>query len=224
MRRTEKNRGAAMVIVLCVMVVFLALSTTIILAGSVALNTARNNVIYERGKVQASSLSELFVGDLVGRDIKEESSSLVRYVRDGIVSEDGSIGANWPAYDVKKERDEQAEGAVRTFTMDTGTEGEEDAELHQISIEMYWTQNNDKIDWSTVKEESLAGDSVMGSDCIHLFVDVISTLNDIQYHVKREFRADVTSNTDDSSKAVYPCKWDWKAIGRSEDRGKDGGA
>lgn len=224
MKRTEKNRGAAMIIVLCVMVVFLALSTTIILAGSVAMNTARNNVVYERGKVQASSLSELFVGDLVGRDITDESSSLMRYVRNGIVSDDGSIGTSWPAYDVKKERDEQAEGAVRTFTMDTGTEGEEGAELHQISIEMYWTQNNDKIDWDTVTEETLANDSTLGSDCIHLFVDVISTLNDIRYHVKREFRADVSSNTDDSTKAEYPCKWSWSAIGRSPDRGKDGGA
>ena len=213
MRRTEKNRGAAMVIVLCVMVVFLALSTTIILAGSVALNTARNNVIYER-KVQASSLSELFVGDLVGRDISDESSSLLRYVRDGIVKD------GWPTYDEKKDRDEQAEGAVRIFTMDTG---EGDArEEHQITIEMYWTWDGAASEHPTEEDEK---NDVIKNKNVCLYVDVISTLNDIEYHVKRKFNLTATPEISGAAPdAAYPCKWNWSAVGRSPDRGKDGGA
>ena len=214
MRRTEKNRGAAMVIVLCVMVVFLALSTTIILAGSVALNTARNNVIYERGKVQASSLSELFVGDLVGRDIADGSSSLLRYVRDGIVKD------GWPAYDEKKDRAEQAEGAVRTFTMDTG-EGDTKEE-HQITIEMYWVWDGASSEHPTEEDEK---NNVIKDKNVCLYVDVISTLNDIEYHVKRKFNlTDTPQISGAAPDAAYPCKWNWSAVGRSPDRGKDGGA
>lgn len=206
MGRTEKNRGAAMIIVLCVMVIFLALSTTVILAGSVALNTARTNVIYERGKVQATSLSELFVGDLVGRDITEETSTLLRYVRDEIMEH------SWPAYDEEKDKDEQADGVVRTFTMDTGEEGEADAEIHQISIEMYWTWDGDAEGPKAEDEESLSSKNVF------LCVDVISTLNDIEYHVERKFRLRTLLNEDVSTKDDYPCKWNWEAIGRSPDR------
>lgn len=209
MKRTEKNRGAAMVIVLCVMVVFLALSTTVILAGSVALNTARNNVVYERGKVQAASLSELFVGDLVGRQIKDDSSSLLRYVRDGIMAKPGAEA--WPPYDEKtNNRDE----AVRTFSMDS----EDGSSKHQITIEMYWT-------WEGTGTPQPGDEGTLNDNDVRLFVDVISTLNDIEYHVKREFRLETLSpNTDTATLSDYPYQWGWTAMGRSSDRGKDGGA
>lgn len=205
MKRTEKNRGAAMVIVLCVMVVFLALSTTVILAGSVALNTARNNVAYERGKVQAASLSELFVGDLDSskHDIKDASSSLLRYVRDGIMGKSGVEA--WPPYDEKTDnRDE----AVRTFSMDT----EDGSSKHQITIEMYWT-------WEGTGTPQSGDEGTLNDNGVRLFVDVISTLNDIEYHVKREFKLDgVSVNSDTVTSTDYPYQWDWTAVGRSPER------
>ena len=112
MNRKENNRGAAMVIVLCVMVVFLALSATVILAGSVALTTARNNVIFERGKAQAVSLSELFARDMK-RDYTEETSSLLHYVRDAIVT------SGWTPYDETADN-KDASGVMRKLTMDSG--------------------------------------------------------------------------------------------------------
>lgn len=206
MKRTEKNRGAAMVIVLCVMVVFLALSTTVILAGSVAMNTARNNVAYERGKVQAASLSELFVGDLDSskHDIKDASSSLLRYVRDGIM---GESGVAWPPYDEKTDNRNEA---VRMFSMDS----EDGSSKHQITIEMYWTWNGTGNPGAE-DEENL---NKSGNE-VHLFVDVISTLNDIEYHVKREFRLDgISENNDTATSTDYPYQWSWKAVGRSPER------
>ena len=203
MSRTDKNRGAAMVIVLCVIVVFLALSTTIVLAGSVALSTARNNTIYERGKVQAASLSEVFVKDMK-RDISQDTSTLVRYVRDQICKD------GWIAYDESKERDEQAAGAVKTFTMDTtGEDGT--AETHQILIEMYWTCDPD---------DSVSGNPLSGVDeknysdkNVCLFIDVISTLNDMEYHVKRKFS--LTSTNAPSSNVEYPYLWNWEVEERN---------
>ncbi len=202
MSRKERNSGAAMVIVLCVMVVFLALSTTIILAGSVTLNTARNNIIYERGKIQAASLSELFAKDIVNGSVTEESSAtnppnLVRYVRDEIVEK------GWPAYDEEKDG---PEGAIKTFTMDTTEEGGEGSK-HQIRIEMYWT-SDEELTTPIGDEAELEGKN------LHLFVDVISTLNGSEYHVKREFLSSVTEDTSNSGKYF----WKWTVKGRSGDR------
>ena len=203
MSRKERNSGAAMVIVLCVMVVFLALSTTILLAGSVTLNTARNNIIYERGKIQAASLSELFARDMK-KSIAEDTSTLVRYVRDQIIEK------NWPAYSENSGDGEGApgpvEGAVKTFTMDA-SEADGTESKHRIRIEMYWT--SDQPVPSPIVEAELADRGV------HLFVDVISTLNDSEYHVKREFELNtVTENPTGSGQYL----WKWKTVGRSDDR------
>ncbi len=195
MSGNEKNRGAAMVIVLCVMVVFLALSATVILSGSVALTTARNNAIFERSKAQVVSLSELFARDMEKQDFKDEKS-LQHYVRDEIV------GNRWPAYD---EASGNKADAVRRFTMDASED-----EKHQIEIEMYWTWNGAVGD--LVKEEELKDKDV------YLYVEVISTLNDSEYRVKREFDLDVNENTDAATKSTYPYIWDWKTMGRSDER------
>ncbi len=203
MKRTEQNRGAAMVIVLCVMVVFLALSTTIVLAGSVALNTARTDAGRELGKAQAVSLSEVFVRDLTDdKTITESSPSLKRYVRDKIVG-------GWVPYDESesKEKNEDA-GAVKYFTMDTEAGGT--AETHQIRIEMYWVCEG--AAGAPVSEEEL------GSKEVRLFVDVISTLNDAEYHVKREFQLTALEKLSDDPAAIYPYRWTWTALGRNKDR------
>lgn len=210
MKRTEQNRGAAMVIVLCVMVVFLALSTTIVLAGSVALNTARNNAGYELGKAQAVSLSEVFVRDLEKSGMN--AGSVKWYVREEIIKN------GWKSYDETKSRQDN-EDAVRYFTMDTGEEGTESAKTHQIKIEMYWTYENK--DSGMVPGTSLTGDDEanLGDQEVHLFVDVISTLNDAEYHVKRDFRLTGVTAVTPVGSTEYPYDWTWKTVGRNEERG-----
>lgn len=215
MNRSEKNRGAAMVIVLCVMVVFLALSTTILLAGSVTLNNARNSIYFEYGKAQAVSLSELFARDMQqklsdapgtvsGGAAGVENQSLVRYVRDEIVKK------GWKPYD--EEAGNEGE-AIKRFTLDTGV-GTEDESKHEIRIAMYWTWEGD-IDETNIKDNE--GD--LADQGVSLFIDVYSVLNDAEYHVKREFHLDsMNDNTDAASWDDYPYLWTWKTMGRSEER------
>ncbi len=201
MSRKDRNSGAAMVIVLCVMVVFLALSTTVLLAGSVTLNTARNNVLYERGKVQATSLSELFVKDLRKGDVTK-SNSVAKYVHDEILG--GWLPCDEETYD--QEADKADSSIVRTFNMD-----EADSE-HQIRIQMYW--NTEEAVTAPVTEEQLAGS---GKNKLHLYVDVISTLNSSEYHVNREFTMSLGEEENSDGSKSYT--WgSWNAEGRSDDR------
>ncbi len=208
MKRSERNRGAAMVIVLCVMVVFLALSATILLAGSVTLNTARNNVIFERSKVQAASLSELFVKELENQDIN--SSALIRHVRDQI------MGEGWSAYDEDAFLEENKKsGALKTYTMD-----KDDSTHQRIRIEMYWIWESDPTESDPTEDMDPIDETTLSDKGVRLFVDVISTLNDMEYHVKREFeltRSD-SANPDSEKKVDYPYLWNWSAMGRSSDR------
>lgn len=207
MDRNKKTSGAAMVIVLCVMVVFLALSATILLAGSVALNTARNNVTYERGKVQAASLSEVFARDMVEKGMTVEDTSgttpgLARYVRDQIINN------GWIPYD---EGTDNYKDAVKTFTMDEGDS------KHQITIEMYWTYKPDDgkvISLPDIKD--IEGQLVDYN--VYLTVDVISTLNDSEYHVKRDFQLQHVDGNTSATSSSYPYLWKWEAVGRSSDR------
>lgn len=204
MSRKERNSGAAMVIVLCVMVVFLALSATILLAGSVTLNTARNNVTYERGKVQAASLSELFVKDLQDGSNMTKEASLTGYVREKILE-------GWPVYD-EVEDNYNADGVVKTFNMDSSED-----EKHQIRIEMYWTSTKPVPAASFDDDKAFRAACIEGEDAeVYLYVDVISTLNNSEYHVKRKFKLIM-----DPTKVPDEYIWRWEAVGRSEDRDKE---
>lgn len=169
MKQDEKKRGAAMVIVLCVLAVFLALSAAILLSGSVALNTARTNLVFERAKVQAVSLGDVFVEEMQ-RPLNGEGSYLAHYVRDSIMSGD------WPNYN---EAEDSPDDAVRVFTMD-----EDDSKKHQIKIEMYWTGNG------------RPDEDKMDPQKIELTIDVVSTLNGSEFRVRNQFKlATVAKNT-----------------------------
>lgn len=206
MSRKERNSGAAMVIVLCVMVVFLALSATILLAGSVTLNTARNNVTYERGKVQAASLSELFVKDLQDESNMTKEDSLPAYVRKKILE-------GWPVYDEAADN-YNADGVVKTFNMDSSKD-----EKHQIRIEMYWTSTKPVPDAPIADDVTFRDACIEGEDAeVHLYVDVISTLNNSEYHVKRKFKLSMIEDSTYTATGGYI--WKWEAVGRSEDRDK----
>ena len=196
MRKSERNRGAAMVIVLCVMMVFLALSVTVVLAGSVTLNTARNNIIFERGKIQAASLSDLIVADMA-RELIKGDSSLPQYVRNQIME------TGWMPYD---EEADNREEAVRVFNMDDDI-GEEEEKLHQIRIEMYWMGDG-------VPDEDVP-DAIGSEKNVHLFIDVVSTLNGMEYRVSSEFElSGLTKNTTGKMETEYPCIWTWSVVGR----------
>lgn len=196
-----KKRGAAMVIVLCVLAVFLALSATILLSGSVALNTARTNIIFERSKVQAVSLSNAIVRDMK-RPLVAEDSYLPHYVREQIMGD-------WPLYD---EETDNRESAVRTFTMDESAEKE-----HQIRIEMYWTGDGKPEEGEDEEDEF---GSIADKKNIRLHIDVVSTLNSSEYRVSSVFKLsgieknDAYKEGEDQEDGNYPYIWNWEPEGR----------
>ena len=189
-----------MVMVLCVMAVFLALSATILLAGSVTLTTARNNVLSERSKIQAVSLSELLMKDMQ-RDLTDAESYLPQYVREQILG-------GWIAYE---EDADNREEAVKSFLVDAdeGTGERTD----QMRIEMYWMGDG------VPDEEDKDVSGNVETQNIHLYINVISVLNGRQFHVQRElYVTGIVENPDADTNTDYPCIWKWNVIGRSNEK------
>lgn len=202
MRKEEQNRGAAMVVVLCILAIFLALSATILLTGSVTLNTARNNVTFELSKVQAASLSDLFAADMQ-RPLTEENSELPRYVRKEILS------GGWAPY---IEELDNREDAVRAFTIDRTEE-----EKNQIRIEMYWSGEGLPAAMSLEAEKELEG---MDGKKLELHIDVVSTLGNAEYRVQSVFNltgVEANPSYDPSDENAFPYIWNWLPEGRNKD-------
>ncbi len=223
MRKAERNRGDAMVIVLCVMAVFLALSATILFSGSVALNTARNNLTFERGKVQAVSLADVIAEDMQ-LPLNGKGSYLAHYVRDAIMGDVSGV-TRLERYDEAKSVAENLhDKCIRQFTLDEAGASESGGQ-HQIRIELYWTGDG-KPDENNPKD-----DGSVDTQNIHLFIDVVSTINGSEYRVRNEFtlrsiqwngtwntsEADRESNYDPdkgAGKGNYKYLWDWNTVGR----------
>lgn len=68
------TRGAAMIVVLCVMAVLLALSLTMLFAASSVVGTAKKSAAFDRCRILAESFSDLLEKDTVGEKWLVESS------------------------------------------------------------------------------------------------------------------------------------------------------
>lgn len=186
----SNRRGAAMVIVMCVLAVFLALSASILLTASVTLNTARNNVIFEQCKIQAVTLSDRIIDDM-----EDENSYLCEYIRKEIMD------AAWPSYVDGGDK----ESATHYFSMDSGSD------RYQIKMEMYWTSDD-----GSQPTESADADGVYNGDTkgTHLVVTVISTMLGGDFRVRNEFALAGILPVAKTGTTEYDYKWNWEVVGR----------
>lgn len=202
-RIKQDTRGAAMVIVMCVLAVFLALSSSLLLSASVAVNTARNNVTLERCKIQAVTLSDLFVRELENgssglsdNTVAAKDYHLVEYVQREIMG-------GWPA---RTEEPDNSSTAVRRFTMDTATE------LYQMEIAMYWTsQDGNKPSYTE------AADTVQLNDT-RLFLSIKSTMNNGNFQVDTELKLNqiMPDKTEtENEEKIRAGSWMWETVGRA---------
>lgn len=118
--KENKNRGAAMVIVLCVMAAFLALSVSVLLGASTAMNTAGQSVIAEQCRIQTVTFC-----DLIDEAMKADNTgSMQSYLREEMQS------GSWARYEGEENRDE----AVRSFVIEHT--------VNSMDMELYWTDEN----------------------------------------------------------------------------------
>lgn len=190
-RKAGDTSGAAMIIVLCILAIFLALSVSILLAGSVALNTARNNITYEQGKIQAVTLSDLIVNDMKSTASIPEGDTL------GIQSFlKQKIKGGWTSYD--PDGDEAGNSAaVCTYKIETGnSEGRE----YPITLEMYWQENPQNAD----------AEGELKYDGASVWITVKSEMRSPGYEVQCEFALSVM----EAASASGGYEWSWTYKGR----------
>lgn len=94
----KDERGAAMIIVMCILAVFFALSLSLLLASSTLVSVARNGVTGSRCKIEAVTFS-----DRVGEDLADETSELNAYVKQ-------KITGGWAAHTEKEFEQSKADG------------------------------------------------------------------------------------------------------------------
>lgn len=107
----REQKGAAMIVVLCILSVFLALALALLLASSTLMQTARRGVEDVRCRIEASTFA-----DCVEDDLEDEDSSLNQYIRQQITEHVWEPGA----------------AAVRVYEANpTGDDS-------TLSVSMYW--------------------------------------------------------------------------------------
>lgn len=71
------KRGDAMITVLCIMLLFMALSLTILLAASSSLGSSKQNAASTRCRLAAESFSEMMAEELMDKKIKMNTNKLL---------------------------------------------------------------------------------------------------------------------------------------------------
>ncbi len=84
----REQKGAAMIVVLCILSVFLALALALLLASSTLMQTARRGVEDVRCRIEASTFA-----DCIEDDLEDEDSSLNQYIRQQITEHVWEPGA-----------------------------------------------------------------------------------------------------------------------------------
>lgn len=189
-KNRKDTKGAAMIIVLCIMAIFLALSVSVLLAGSVALNTAKNNITYERAKVQAVTLSDLIVNDMkdTASDTAGAEGSLQAFLKSRIKSD------SWPSYDPEGSEN-PGDGAVVTYNIETGSESK-----YPLDVEICW--------YPDPANSGKTGD--LKYNGAKVWITVISEIRSPGFQVESEFELGVT----ESASASGSYEWKWTYNGR----------
>jgi hypothetical protein len=181
------RQGAAMIMVLCIMAVFLALSVSILLTASSALNTAKQNYRLEQAKIQCVSFS-----NLVDDALEDTESSLCEYLQTAI------SGGDWEAAD------------------DNGKETVDDTDIKSydlsntyfpMKLEMYWKQPDGGLQ---VKEGK-----TNYSD-LQLYIDTIYTVSNQEYRIQSRYGLTVDTVTvkDEDGNDIQQDVWRWRLLGR----------
>ena len=184
LKAAGNKKGAAMIMVLCVMAVFLALAVSILLAGSVAMNVAKQSALAEQCKVQAVTFS-----NVVDAAMEDKDSDICQYLKQQI------SGGGWNSFDESNQ--DSAAAAIREYSIDNT--------YFPMEMEMYWTVGDNQ----TIAPGSV-GNAQGSYDQIFLFIDVICSMDDSKYQVQSRYR--LADNT--LTEGVTEPEWRWTLQGR----------
>lgn len=153
--RENRNRGAALVVVLCIMAVLMALSVALLLTASTTIGTAKNRVVNERCKALAATMSQVIADQICDTDIAKElgkqriglepefsvSDTIQEFLRDKMMGFVEKTDMEWPFFDDSGYLESVVpDEYIRKFNLADILAGKS-SELagYKLSVEMYWT-------------------------------------------------------------------------------------
>lgn len=138
----HNNKGVAMIIVLCVMAVFMALSLALLLGASTVAGTAKKAAVSERCKAAAVTFSKMIGAELT--DESNSNSSFRDYLKHEITGDD------WQCYD-----ETNPNSSISAVTRDFRISVEDDASAvsvagkingYDLKVQMYWEAEKELLE------------------------------------------------------------------------------
>lgn len=186
--RDNRNRGAALVVVLCIMAVLMALSVALLLTASTTIGTARNRVVNERCKAMTATMSQVIADQICDEEIAEElgksyttdysmlvpkvsyTDTIQEFLRNKMMKFVKGEDTEWPYFDESGYLESVVpDEYIRKFDMSDILAGESsELEGYKLSVEMYWTAVE-----SSLEEGSKAEPEGVGYDYGEVILIVI---------------------------------------------------
>ncbi|MDD3183842.1 MAG: hypothetical protein PHT76_00825 [Anaerostipes sp.] len=151
MKRTMKeneNKGAAIIIVLCVLCIFMALSLSMIFMSFQVLNNAQKSSTKEQSKISAVTFNDTLKQEIIsekgilGYDTGKTPENVRQYIYQQI-SEN-----KWPYYNTAEPGHGKYDDTMRDLTIsipETKTPN-----MGTVKAKMYWESSEDESDMSNV--------------------------------------------------------------------------
>lgn len=216
--RLKDNRGAAMVLVLCVMLVFITLTLTMLASAANLMGNAKQDAILKRCQVMAVSLSDTLKAEMLKSCSPLEASGTLQGEIRVHIDSFTSGNAAWTYYTDDGSGAEVPEAMIHTYTLDSVGDEELDEFLaggYSIKVEMYW-QVDDPFGFESASNiETRCSGSKIG-------INVICSHKEQSYKVRTMYRVLCTPNrtldTESDSPDYYTWEdidWTWSKIRRN---------
>ncbi|PWJ73793.1 UNVERIFIED_CONTAM: hypothetical protein C7383_111129 [Murimonas intestini] len=199
--RKDRNKGAAMIVVLCIMAVLMALSLAVLLSASVVMGNAQKAATREQCRLTAitfsEALEEKLTEDYDDPTFKVENEGIRTYLREAISSK------QWLYYNEAEAGHNSKKAVTRSFTVENLPS---DSAYGDIAVDMYWESDG------TV---AIDDEELRYSNSILVVVVTCSYKGQTQkvksqYALKCQYEESVDKNEGETA----PVSWKWQRMWR----------
>lgn len=191
-----KNRGEAMIVVLCIMAVLMALSLAMLLSASVVMGNAQKSFIREQCRLTAITFSEALEEKLTEEYDDAlfgiENEGLRRFLRDAI-----STG-QWDYYNEGKAGHNSKKAVTHSYNLN-GLD--EDSAYGDIKVDMYWEWDEEK---AVDKEALKFSNSILSVNVTCEYKGQTQKIKS-QYTLKCQYESSVSAEEGEEP----PVSWNW---------------
>lgn len=204
--RKDKNKGVAMIVVLCIMAVLMALSLAIILSASVVMGNAQKAAIREQCRLTAitfsEALEEKLTEDYDDPTYKLENEGIRTYLREAISSNE------WLYYNEAEAGHSSKKAVTRSFSVDGLPE---DSAYGDITVDMYWESDGT----IAIEDEELKYSNSILAVAVTCSYKGQTQKVKSQYALKCQYEESVEKAAEaDAPEEKAPVSWKWQRMWR----------